>query len=206
VRTAERDGERLVAIAVGYDSGFSTGWPAGSRLILDLLVDAWQRDPATAFAVARAAYPERAVPLIDDIDDLGGGPGASLAIARVLPDRVAFEWLGECGALVVRAGAVVARTRRHTLGETHPMAAGSPQAHVLVRSIGAYQPDAESETLELAWQRGDRIVLATGRVFDGLPDDDLAAVPTADRILTRAVALSPHRWGAVAAYTPEYHS
>jgi len=37
----DANGVVLALLANGFDSGFSTCWPIGSRLVLDLFVDAW---------------------------------------------------------------------------------------------------------------------------------------------------------------------
>lgn len=42
VRVLEDDGVHLALMANAYDDAFATCWPAGSRMILDLFVQAWR--------------------------------------------------------------------------------------------------------------------------------------------------------------------
>lgn len=196
MRVVQGERETLAAIAAGYDSGFSTGWAAGSRLILDLLVDAWHRDPATAFAAARSAYLDAARPLVPPDDDFGDTPAASLLVARILDRRVELEWLGEGGALIARDGELLARTRRHILRDEYadrfpPDTDLSKVPNVLTRVIGA--TPADSETLTVAIVPGDRVILASTKILDALSSEEIAAergdpAAAADALLTRSVA------------------
>lgn len=60
VRVLEDDGVHLALMANAYDGAFATCWPAGSRMILDLFVQAW-RETTGRFGSAWRALPANVI-------------------------------------------------------------------------------------------------------------------------------------------------
>jgi len=204
VRVIEDDGRLIIAMASGYQDGFSTCWAAGSRLLLDLFGAAWNegRDARTAFAAARAAFPARAAGLLTDLDDLGGGPAASLLVAALDEDEVTQTWIGGHRAALVRDGAVVAEAAPQTLRGRF---AGQVTAEelgrlpdVLVQAIAADQPDARAGELVAPVRRGDTLVITGGGAAGGDPVVDGAPQAIADAMVAQAFAREPQPGYAVA--------
>jgi hypothetical protein len=172
----------VVLVANAYAHGFSTRWPEGSRLVLDLFGEKWRdsRSLDESFAFVRLEFPERARSLGATDDELAGGPGASLLAAHVAEEYVDVRFIGPEQLVVVRDGVVVSRTTPDTLVE-RARAQGfdmndSPHRAVLTRTIGVGDIlDPGSARFMVAL--GDRIVIATEAV------DRVAARPSAHAIL-----------------------
>ncbi|MGH1348476.1 MAG: hypothetical protein ACRBN8_43420 [Nannocystales bacterium] len=123
VRVSHRDDVTLALLANAGESGFSTCWPRGSRLLLDEFERAWDAGTgapdmrlADAFAAASTSFCENAAALHPPEPDIPGGLsyGTLLAVA-VAGSRV--EGRGCLG----RWGPGGARPRPHSRG-VHPSA------------------------------------------------------------------------------------
>jgi hypothetical protein len=189
-----------LALANGYETGFSICWATGSRLLLDLFVAAWREDPSTAFEKARWAFPPLAAPLITDPDDTMGDPAASLLVAAIAASSVELTWIGDGGAIVARAGAVLARSTPHTLPVHH--------ARVLLRVISAQQADEPPGRITVPVRAGDTVVVASGAVLAAVAPDEIARLAAtcdpqalADELVARAFAGKPPAFAAVGVTT-----
>ncbi len=173
----EEDGPLLVAIANGYENGLSVCWAPGSRLVLEILERAWRADAArglalperlaAAFAAVRESFPAQAAALPLDVENIGGGPAASLLCVATDGACAVAEWIGEHQALLLRHGAVIARTAPHTLlqkarEESWPTGG---VANVQTRVIAAFE-DAASPSGRATWSlhAGDHLVLVSHEV------------------------------------------
>jgi hypothetical protein len=181
-------GERLLLVlAAAYETGWSTCWAVGSRLLLDLFEESWRAHGAveTAFAAAAAAFPARATPLIEP-DELAGAPAASLLVADVGPTDVTITWLGEHRALRIRNGdtdeVAPSHTVRNRFAGTQAAQVNPAVAHVLVGTIGV--GDATQETRRADLRAGDALLLLGGAA--ARLDADLAG-RNADAIVERAM-------------------
>lgn len=175
VRVRTVDGTTLLLLANGYESGFSTCWPIGSRLLLDELERAWASGGGSAAArlgdaveAASAAFCEKAPSIVPADGDFGEEfvAGTFLAVA-VTGATAEVVWVGDAGAVLVRRGAVAARTRPHTMGERirEEFGKGPPPAYpfrgVVTRLIGPSRDDGGPETASFEMRAGDTLVLAT---------------------------------------------
>jgi serine/threonine protein phosphatase PrpC len=188
----------LLAVASGHEDGWSTCWPPGSRLLLDLLVHEWalaagpaapRLDAALAGVLAAWSTQVAEIAVADEGD---GPPGGALIAVTVDGARLHAVWIGGEAMLVVRDGAVVARSRPHSLRE-HLLAAGHDltgvQVHdVLTQSIIKDRDPGEIGRISVDLAPGDRVVLVSGHVTRVLSDDEIAALPDAEAIVERAFA------------------
>jgi len=166
-----RDGEcTLLLMANAFESAFSTCWPAGSRLILNLFESAWgyaegdtERRLLEAYKAAAYAFAERADSLIGPEPDVADTPACVLTVAAIEESGVTFAWIGGDVGLLVRSHEIVGMTSPHTLRERyrseHPgdlAVANVP--NVLTRLIGARE-SGDLESRFVAAQAGDLVVL-----------------------------------------------
>lgn len=150
VRVRHRDEVTLALLANAGESGFSTFWLSGSRLLLDEFERAWDAGTgpldvrlADAFAAASTSFCENAATLLPPDPDIPGGfaYGTLLAVA-IAGSRVEIAWVGGARAVLVRGDAAEASTRPHTLLEQLREAGLGPPRNaswpfgILARTIG----------------------------------------------------------------------
>ena len=173
----DANGVVLALLANGFDSGFSTCWPIGSRLVLDLFVDAWTSSSgststrlATSVRRSRDHFVAAAPNLVGDrhVDD--DPPGAALLAVVVEGAKVHAAWIGGDQALLARGFETVGGTTPHTLFEQfkreHPDQALNLDAipNVLVRCFG---PHDEPDFAVFDAQAGDTLLLLSKAALSG---------------------------------------
>ena len=145
----------LALLANGYESGFSTCWPPGSRLILDLFEDAWRDSTgevaerlAVSFQRARATFVTEAPALItEEADFPDDAPAAALLAVAMEGSTAHAAWIGGDVAVLARGFESVAETTPHTLREKyrreHPQESANLAnvPNVLLRMIGPRAPE-----------------------------------------------------------------
>jgi hypothetical protein len=178
---AERDvlrlrvdaGVSVLAIANAYDSGFSTCWLPGSRLILDRFEEAWAAGSGpvadrlrAAFAAARAAFVAESALLVA-YDDPADAAGATLHVVALDGAVAHAAWIGGEQAVVARGFQVAATTTPHTLAERFRAEGGEPPpanlAHIVTRTIRVDDHGEPPSTASFALAPGDTVIV-TGRV------------------------------------------
>jgi len=176
----DADGAVLALLANGFDSGFSTCWPIGSRLVLDLFVDAWTSSSgSTSARLASSVRRSReefvaAVPKLveDETIDLDP-PGATLLAVAVEGARVHAAWIGGDVALLARGFEAVGSTTPHTLREQfkreHPDQAHNLHAipNVVFRSFGPHANRDEPDVAVFEAQAGDTLLLLSKAALSG---------------------------------------
>jgi hypothetical protein len=173
----DRSGVVLALLANGFDSGFSTCWPPGSRLVLDLFLDAWATSTgptpkrlASAFLQCRDRFVAGVPALISDKDD-SDPPGGTLLAVAIDGATIHATWLGGDTALLARGFETVAKTTPHTLreqvGREHPDQAQNLDAipNVVVRSFGPLAPQEVPDVAEFTAQAGDTLLLLSSRIL-----------------------------------------
>lgn len=184
-----RDGETtLLLMANAFDSGFSTCWPPGSRLVLDLFERSWaysegglERRLSEAFQAAAHAFEKQVDSLIGpDPDVLGGTPGSVLAVAAIRRAHVTFAWVGGDAGAVVRDGRPIRATKPHTLREQyrrqHPeWGDGWKKLPNVVSQYMGRGQEWELETLSVELEPRDTVVLLSQASFRS-PDVSLEEV------------------------------
>jgi serine/threonine protein phosphatase PrpC len=223
IRIHDEAGAPMIALANGHESGWSVCWAPGSRLLLDLLLEAWRssREPIAARAAAaleevRRQFPARAQALLpDEPDDLSGPPGGTLLVATLDGATCRLDWIGPDLGLVIRGGAVVARTVPHTLQE-HARAQGMREEDVaavppvVLRSISEYVTpgfDPTPDSLTCSLEAGDCVLLVNDDLLRAVPAADLAACASthhdpqalAEELVRRAFEGSTIAYAAAAA-------
>jgi hypothetical protein len=196
-----QDGDVCLALlANGYDGGFSTCWPAGSRLLLDVFEKEWAASSgsvaerlAGAFERTRARFLAEA-PGLEPIhlDTWDGRPSATLLAVAASGHTAHALWIGGDIAVLARGSEVAAETTPHTLLERfkreHPeVTEGLEQVpNILARTIGALDQDGPSAaTFELA--AGDTLILVSRAALRG------PSVPASEAALAAASHGSPAR-------------
>jgi hypothetical protein len=181
----------MIALANGHQDGWSVCWSAGSRLLLDLLSGAWRssQEPIDARAAAaleevQRQFPARARALLpDEPDDLSGPPGGTLLLATLDGATCRLDWIGPDLGLVIRDGAIAARTIPHTLRE-HARAQGMREEDVsavppiVLRSISEHVTpgfDPRPDSLTCSLEAGDCVLLVNSDLLRAVPAADLAA-------------------------------
>jgi hypothetical protein len=191
IRIRDEAGVLMIALANGHEDGWSTCWAKGSRLVLDLLLEAWlaaggelaERAPA-AIDEVRRQFPARARALLPaEPDDLSGPPGATLLVGSLDGASGRFDWIGPDSGLLIRGGTIASQTTPHTLGE-HMRAQGIPEAtltklsSVVMRSISEHvTPGFESRSgaQTFSLEDGDCLLLVNDALRRSLTTDDLVA-------------------------------
>lgn len=195
VRVVEAGGLTLAALANGYEDGFSTCWPPGSRLLLDLFVEAWLgAHGATrarlhrAFLAASDRFSAQVSGLVEAAaalpDEL---PGAVLLAVVIDGDTAHMNWIGGDIALVARGASATAETTPHTLVEQlRRRSAGMsppPIPDVVTRTIGPQAPDTGSPSyLSAELAPGDTVVLISRAALRGPVVSVADAVAAAARL------------------------
>jgi serine/threonine protein phosphatase PrpC len=170
----DANGVVLALLANGFDGSFSTCWPIGSRLVLDLFVDAWTSSSGSTSSRlsasvrrSREQFATAAPHLLGDEHIEIGPPCATLLAVAVEGSRVHAAWIGGDEALLARGFEGVGRTTPHTLLEQfkrdHPEQAHNLDAipNVVVRSFG---PRADQDPPDVAVfdaQAGDTLLLVS---------------------------------------------
>jgi hypothetical protein len=220
------DGDVVLAVlASGSDHGFSRTWPRGSSMLLDRIDEVWRTDTTwqaraadlaspllevrltTAIELAVDAYLRDAAVPIDQANDpdLGGADGSLVAVALPRADpgtearaRPALAlWVGREQAVVVRAGAIVARTAPHTLAELAREKGYDRYREVPRIATRSLATDRHSGTApDLRWLgvlgAGDWCILLSADLAHELDDtelaDALASSPTPQALAETLVA------------------
>jgi hypothetical protein len=182
VRVLEDGAVKVVLMANASEGGFSSCWPAGSRLLLALFEAEWAgtcgevaarleeafRGVAGRFAeAAPSLYPEGR----PDDDD---SPCGSLLVLVGTELGWQAAWIGGEVAVLVRRGEVVGATRPHTLLEhfraQNPDFTVDPAIipAVLARVVGlASDHTATPSVAEFAWEAGDTLVVMNWSLHRG---------------------------------------
>lgn len=182
---------KLALLANGCDCAFATCWPRGSRLLMDLFVDAWHGTSGSAeerllgaFALASERFSEWAPALVarDDVfpDDV---PLATLMAVVVEGTTAHVAWVGGDVAIIARDANVVFETTPHSLVERlrreHPAIADvSRVPNVIVRTIGPVTAQADPpDYLTTTLAARDTLVLLSRATFRGpcVPTREAAA-------------------------------
>ena len=204
VRIRDDADAQLVAIANAYDSGFSTCYPPGSRLVLDALDAAWTASsgPLTkrlrdAFERVRQRFVAEAPGLVPCDPDFPDQPGAVLlAIAREGTTLHAV-WIGGDIAFLVRGSRVIAETTPHTMYERlrqeNPGVAIDigEFSNIVSRTIGPRADDGDPPSCaSFKAAPGDALlVMSRAALRSGVTVEEAAAA-TAGR--SRPVAVAEH--------------
>lgn len=195
IRIHDEAGALMIALANGHEDGWSTCWARGSRLVLDLLLEAWraargelaERAPA-AIDEVRRQFPARARALAaDDPDDLCGAPAGTIVMASIDGASGRFDWIGPDSGLVIRGGAVATQTLPHTLqerareeGVLEENVAKLPP--VAVRFISAHVAadfDSSGDERSFLLEPGDCVLLVNDDLRSVLSAADLVACASA---------------------------
>lgn len=168
----------VFALANAYDSGFATNWPAGSRLLLDLLPALDARGPAAAFEHAARRFLNESRELDPSFDEgRPAQPSAALMLAACEGPVVEIAWLGGARAVHVRGGECFAWTTPHTVRAKHaelfPEEATLELHATLTRSIRGSRTTPGRASFALA--PGDRLLFVHGASFE----TELAALAAA---------------------------
>lgn len=193
LRVVERDGVLLALLANGYESGFSTCWPVGSRRILDLFVEAWSSSSGTAqarlemaFSVARRRFVEEHASIeARELDTFDDEPAAVLLAVAIEQSSVHMGWIGGDVAVVSREARVIASTTPHTLHEKAKREHAESTHHsalpnVVVRTIASHGADVPPEFVEARVEDGDSVLLLSHVAFRGPCVSIAEAVSVAD--------------------------
>jgi hypothetical protein len=217
-----QDGDVCLALlANGYDCGFATCWPPGSRLLLDAFEEAWAASSgglaerlANAFERACARFVAEAPGLVPEDADFPDDRPTAILLAVATSERTAHAlWIGGDVAVLARGCAVAAETTPHTMldrfRQEHPeVTEGLDQIpNILIRTIGGLDQDAPSAaTFDLA--AGDALVLVSRAALRGpsVPTNDAAFAAAAytapaivaERLAELAVASGDSPYGAMA--------
>jgi len=112
------------------------------------------------------------------------GMGTTLTVAVVRNDRLFVYHVGDSRAYLLRAGHLVRITRDQTVAQDfvdrglEECLAGLQSArHMLTQAMGRGDVEVEVHLLTLA--QGDRLVLSTDGLTDGVTDDEIEAVASA---------------------------
>lgn len=196
VRTLHDGGVHLALMANAFQCAFSTCWPTGSRLILDLFIEAWDAAAGpirerllTAFEQARERFAARAPTLPPDPDFLDSPPAAVLLAVATDGAAVHMAWIGGDVAFVARGSRIIAETTPHTLlerirRERPDITDLSNIPSVLVRTITAGERK-RPDYLVTEVAAGDTVVLLSRAAFH------VPCVPVRDAALTAAAYRSP---------------
>ena len=176
----DANGVVLALLANGFDGCFSTCWPIGSRLVLDLFVDAWTTSSgSTQSRLAASVRRSReqfatAVPhlVAEEHIDIGP-PCATLLAVAVEGARVHVTWIGGDEAWLARGFEAVGRTTPHTLLEQfkreHPEQAHNLHAfpNAVVRSFGPLANKDLPDVAVFDAQAGDTLLLVSKAALSG---------------------------------------
>ena len=127
-----------------------------------------------------------------------GAIGATVVALLIAGTRATLAWAGDSRAYLLRAGALSALTRDHSVVRelidqgalTPEEAACHPQAHVVTRAIGG-GGEARPELAECAIQPGDRLLLCSDGLTRCLSEAEIATLlgetPDPERACARLV-------------------
>lgn len=180
----------LWAVADGM-GGQSRGDAAAETVISTLAALAAPIDPGRLGAALERAN--------RDIYEAGSGlSGTTLVLLQLDRGVGTLRWAGDSRAYLIRGERLELLTRDHSVvqelvdaGLVEPARAPHhPQAHVITRALGV-APDASLETLSIALQAGDRILLCSDGLSRTLDERDVHGRPPlarqADRLLANAL-------------------
>jgi hypothetical protein len=172
------DDPHLAVMANAIDGPFSTCWPAGSRLMLDLFVVAWTTSTGrvkdrlfAAFERSRERFVARACSLLSfEPDYIGDHPAATLLAAVIEGTEVHVAGIGRDVALVARGSGVLAASVPHTLAER--VRREDPDArdlskipNIIARVIAAWSDQAPPDYLAAPAKADDVLFLITRAPF-----------------------------------------
>gem|GEM_PF-1380101 len=185
----DANGVVLALLANGFDSGFSTCWPTGSRLVLDLFVDAWTSSSGSTSSRLASSVGRSREQFVTAVPNLVGDqnldidpPGATLLAVAVEGARIHAAWIGGDKALLARGFEAVGRTTPHTLLEQfkrqYPDQAQNLDAipNVVVRSFGPRADQDPPDVTVFDAQAGDTLLLLSKAALSGpcLPPEEAA--------------------------------
>ncbi len=203
--------------AVSDGMGGAKSGEFASRIAIDritrLLPRHFSRTVGSADAGRTVALRELVAAIHHDLLHLGqaydecAGMGATLTLAWFAPGKMSFAHVGDSRLYrLPAAGGITQLTNDHSevgrlrrAGQINEWQARShPRRHLLDQVLGAGQDTVEAQCGLVAWQPGDRFVLCTDGVTDGLPDNALeelirspvavrATQPPAQRLVDEAV-------------------
>ncbi|MBP6835167.1 MAG: hypothetical protein KA978_30555 [Deltaproteobacteria bacterium] len=201
VRVLEEGAVTVVLMANASEGGFSSCWPAGSRLLLDLFEAEWAGTCGEvaarleeAFRGVARRFAETAPSLCPDaMWDAEDAPTGCLLVLVGTELGWQAAWIGGDVAVLVRRGEVVGATRPHTLLEH--FRAESPDREVdpaiipavIARTIGL--PGERNMTPSFAaftWEPSDTLVVMNWSLHRG----DAGAVQAAAKEAARSASPS----------------
>ena len=176
----DANGVVLALLANGFDSGFSTCWPTGSRLVLDIFVDAWTSSSGSTSSRLASSVGRSREQFVTAVPNLVGAqnididpPGATLLAVAVEGARSHAAWIGGDKALLARGFEAVGRTTPHTLLEQfkreHPEQAHNLDAfpNAVVRSFGPHANKDLPDVAVFDAQAGDTLLLVSKAALSG---------------------------------------
>jgi len=184
----------LVVMASGHEDGWSSCWAKGSRLLLDLFVEAWRRGGLdAAIAEVHATFPPRARELVPPDPDGWIDPGGTILAAELTAEHLAIRWIGGELALLLRDGAIVARSTPHTLREAMRAAGteipeGAQVPNVLTQAIFGEGRPLVVGALDVEVRAGDRLIVVSREVQRVLTAEQIARGADAEAIVEAAFA------------------
>ena len=182
------DGSLLLVVADGM--GGHSGGALAAEVAVDSLCRSFDRAAPDAdsrgFLQAALEIAHDAVVVVGEKVGIGSRPRATCAACIVRGDRAMWAHVGDSRVYVVRAGAVVTRTRDHTPIESllqdglisEEEIAGHPMRHYVEYCLGglAERPLITiSEAVTLA--PGDLLLMCSDGLWSGITDADIAAGP-----------------------------
>jgi protein phosphatase len=112
------------------------------------------------------------------------GMGCTLTAARNLGRVLQISHVGDSRAYLLRAGRLYRLTRDHTYGQvlvdsgmmSQEEAAKSKSRHVLFNAVGGSKEDVRVDVERVPLANGDRVLLCTDGLTDGVDDDAIRTV------------------------------
>jgi serine/threonine protein phosphatase PrpC len=189
VRVHEAEDVLLVVSANSGACGWSSGWSAGSRLLLDLFMDSWRSSTGTidarfrdAFEATRRTFPSHVKAIVsDEMAGAEGGPHGMMTAIAIHDEQFRALWIGSDSALLIRNFSIAQKCTPHTLREDaraqgmseEDIATTLRDVETQVISDGIRNDVGQLESVA-PLRAGDWLLLVNRHLLDVLSHEDVA--------------------------------